>query len=152
MIERLKSEEFVELLRETFDRGQELTFTPSGRSMMPMLDGKDDKVTLSPKPERLKKYDCAFYLRPRTRQPVLHRMIGFTKNGGYIFSGDNQYVKEYGIADADILAVVTGFTHKRKERSLHSLRYRLYCIRIVFRKKPVALLARIYHRLKGTNT
>ena len=151
MTEQLKAAEFVELLRDTFDRGQELIFSPSGRSMRPMLDGVNDKVTLSPKPDRLRKYDCAFYLRPRTGQPVLHRMIGFTKDGGYIFSGDNQYVKEYGVTDDCILALMTSYTHKGKLRDLSALRYRLYCRWIVWKKKPIALLARIYHKLKREN-
>ena len=67
--------------------------------MLPMLDGENDTVTFAPKPERLKKYDVAFYQRGETGQLVLHRMIGFSKDGGYIFSGDNQFYYEYGVTD-----------------------------------------------------
>ena len=148
MTEHISFEEFTLLLQETFERGQELTFTPSGNSMKPMLDGVDDKVTFSPKPEHLKKYDVAFYRRPATGHLVLHRMIGLAPDGGYIFSGDHQNALEYGITDDDVLALMTAFTHKGKARSVHSLRYRIYSRLIVFKKKPRRFLSKIYHKLK----
>lgn len=140
--------EFVAVLKDTFARGQQLTFTPSGRSMKPMLDGKSDKVTFSPKPDKLKKYDIAFYQRPDTGQLVLHRVIGFTKDGGYIFSGDNQYWYEYGITDSDILALMTSFTHKGRERSIDSFSYALYCRLMLCRKRVRNFAARVYHKLR----
>lgn len=150
MSEQISFEEFSLLLGETFERGQELTFIPSGRSMLPMLNGTDDKVTFSPKPERLKKYDVAFYRRGRGEgaRLVLHRMIGFTRDGGYIFCGDNQYDFEYGVTDDDVLALMTSFTHRGRERSVRSLRYRIYSRRIVAKKKIRRLLSKIYHKLK----
>ena len=148
MSERISFEEFTLLLEDTFGRGQELTFTPSGCSMKPMLDGESDKVTFSPKPERLKKYDVAFYRRPSTGQLVLHRMVGFTPDGGYIFCGDNQYALEYGITDDDVLALMTAYTHGGRERSVHSLRYRLYSRAIVLRRKSRRSLSKLYHKLK----
>lgn len=116
--------------------------------MLPMLNGVDDKVTFSPKPDRLRKFDVAFYRRRDTGQLVLHRMIGFDADGGYIFSGDNQYCCEYGVTDGDVLALMTAFTHKGRERSVHSLRYRLYCRRIVLKKKARMSLSKLYHRIK----
>lgn len=148
MSERISFEEFTLLLQDTFDRGQELTFTPSGSSMLPMLDGVGDKVTFSPKPEHLKKYDVAFYRRSATGQLVLHRMIGYTADGGYIFCGDHQHTYEYGITDDDVLALMTGFTHKGKARSIRSPRYWVYSRRIVFQKKLRRFLSKIYHKLK----
>lgn len=147
MSERISFEEFTLLLSETFDRGQDLTFTPSGTSMLPMLNGVDDKVTFSPKPARLRKYDVAFYRRG-SGQLVLHRMIGFAPDGGYIFSGDNQYSYEYGVTDDDVLALMTSFTHRGKKRSVRSIGYRVYCRRIVCKKKVHRFLSKIYHKLK----
>ena len=147
MSEIIAPGEFLTILHETFDRGQKLIFTPTGSSMRPMLDGAEDKVTFSPKPEKLKKYDVAFYVRPATGQLVLHRMIGFDKAGGYIFSGDGQYAYEYGIKDEDILALMTSFTHKGREHSVNELGYRFYCRRMLLKKKFLNLLRRIYHRL-----
>ena len=149
MSEQISFEEFSELLNETFERGQELTFIPSGSSMRPTLNGVDDKVTFSPKPEHLKKYDVAFYRR-RDGHLVLHRMIGFTRDGDYIFCGDNQYAYEYGITDGDILALMTAYTHNGRQRSVRSLRYRAYSRYIVLKKKIRKLLSKIYHKLKHT--
>lgn len=135
MSERISSADFVAIMEEAFARGQELTFTPTGTSMLPMLNGLDDTVTFSPKPERLKKYDVAFYRRQKQDQLVLHRMVGFDKSGGYIFSGDGQYYYEYGISDDDILALMTSFTHKGKKYSVTDFSYKLYIRRMMLKKR-----------------
>ena len=114
--------------------------------MRPMLGGVSDSVTLSPKRARLSRYDVALYKRPKTGQLVLHRMIGYDKNGGYIFSGDGQYFKEYGITDEDIIAVMTAFTHNGKEHSVGEKGYRLYSRLIPLSKKPLRLTAGVYHK------
>ena len=51
MSEFIAPADFIAVMQESFDRGQDVTFTPSGNSMLPMLDGKKDQVTLSKKPE-----------------------------------------------------------------------------------------------------
>ena len=144
-------DEFVAVLQDTFARGQELTFTPTGVSMLPMLDGKNDKVTFSPKPDRLKKYDVAFYRRPENGQLVLHRMVGFTRDGGYIFSGDHQNYYEYGITDDDVLALMSSFTHKGQERSVKGFRYFIYCRLMLLKKNAIIFTRRIYHALFKKN-
>ncbi len=121
-------------MQEAFSRGQELTFTPTGKSMLPMLDGVNDTVTFSPKPDKLRKYDVAFYQRD-SGQLVLHRMVGFDKNGGYIFSGDGQYYYEYGIRDDNILALMTSFTHNGKNRDINEFFYRFYIRRMMIKKR-----------------
>ena len=120
---------------------------PSGTSMLPLLNGKTDKVTFSEKPERLKKYDVALYRRPHSGQLVLHRMIGFTKEGGYIFSGDHQYGFEYGITDADVLALMTAYTRGGRERSVTSFGYRVYCRAMLFTKRLYHLAVRVYRKV-----
>ena len=146
MSEHISNAEFVEALKDTFDRGQELIFTPSGVSMLPMLDGREDKVTFSPKPERPKKYDVLFYLRPTTGQLVLHRLVGFDKDGGYIFSGDGQYYFEHGIRYEDVLAIMSSFTHKGKQHDVGELSYRLY-IRFMMVKKLLRIGAGKLYRV-----
>ena len=148
MSESLTPGEFIVLLSDTFERGQLFTFVPSGNSMKPMLDGKRDKVTFSPKPEKLNKYDVALYLRPKSGQLVLHRMIGFDKNGGYVFSGDNQYTYEYGITDDDILAVLSYFTRNRKEICPDSPGYKAYIRSMMVKKRLMSSAAYIYHKVK----
>ena len=148
MSERISSADFVMILQEAFARGQELTFTPTGTSMLPMLDGREDTVTFSPKPERLKKYDVAFYCRPTSGQLVLHRMVGFDKSGGYVFSGDGQYYYEYGITDNDVLALMTSFTRKGKTYSLSDPSYRLYIRRMMLKKRLRILLGKVKRGIK----
>ena len=146
MSERFSPDEFVKQLGEAFDSGHDMIFIPTGGSMRPMLGGVSDSVTLSPKRGRLCKYDVALYKRPQTGQLVLHRMIGFDDQGGYIFSGDGQYFREYGIADEDILAVMTAFTHNGKEHKVGETGYRLYSRLIPLSKKPLRLTAGVYHK------
>lgn len=140
----ISSADFVEVMNECFQRGQCLTFTPSGVSMLPMLGGKNDNVTLSPKPERLKKYDVALYIRPKTNQLVLHRMIGFTNSGEYIFSGDNQYYYEYGVGDEKVLALMTAFRHDGKAFSPDDFLYKLYIRRMMLKKRLRIFAGRVY--------
>lgn len=147
MNEYISPEDFVAVMRESFDRGQALTFTPSGNSMLPMLDGKNDKVTFSQKPDKLKKYDVAFYVRRKTNQLVLHRMIGFTKDGAYIFSGDNQYYYEYGVGDDDVLALMTSFTHNGKDYQVSDFSYRFYIRRMMLKKRLRMVASKVYHKL-----
>ena len=147
MSKSISSEVFIELMQESFARGQDITFTPSGSSMLPMLNGNGDKVTLSPKPVHLNRYDVAFYRRPKSGQLVLHRIIGFTKDGGYILCGDNQYSYEYGIEDEHILAVMTGFTHNGKTYERNDFSYRFYIQKKKIKKRLRKLLSKIYHKL-----
>ena len=147
MSEVISPTEFVAVMQESLDRGQEFIFTPSGSSMRPMLDGKHDKVTFSRKSDRLKKYDVAFYVRRCTGQLVLHRMIGFTKGGEYIFCGDNQYDYEYGVGDDDVLALMTAFTHNGKTYSVNDLSYRFYIRRMMLKKRLRRFASKVYHKI-----
>ena len=144
--ELLAPEVFISVLQDTFADGRELSFIPSGNSMKPLLNGVSDKVTLSPKPDKLKKYDVALYLRPRSGQLVLHRMVGFTADGGYVFSGDAHYDYEYGITDDDVLALMTAYTRGGVERSVHSPRFFLYSRCMLMKKKLRMFASKVYHR------
>ena len=149
MSEHISPSDFLEVLSESFKRGQDVVFTPTGTSMLPMLDGENDKVTFSPAPEKLRKYDVAFYKRRKTDQLVLHRMVGFDKDGSYIFSGDNQDYYEYGVEDKDILALMTSFTHNGKKHSITDFSYRFYSRRMLLKKRIRILLSKIYRKLRG---
>ncbi len=147
MSDHISNVDFIEVMQECFQRDQSVVFTPSGVSMLPMLGAEDDYVTLSPKPNRLKKYDVALYVRPKTQQLVLHRMIGFTKAGDYIFSGDNQYYYEYGIGEEDVLALMTAFRHNGKDILPNDLAYRRYIRRMMLKKRFHMLLRKGYRRI-----
>lgn len=150
MSERISNEVFVEVMNEAFCRGQQLKFTPSGSSMLPMLDGVNDTVTFDKMPERLKKYDVAFYRRD-SGQLVLHRVVGFAEDGSYIFSGDNHYYYEYGITDDHVLALMVAFTHKGKTHQVSDLSYRFYIRRMMLKKRLRIFAANVYHQLFKRN-
>ena len=56
---------------------------------------------------------------------VLHRKVGEDENG-YVMCGDNQWVREHGITDKNIIGEVAFITRKGKTFSVGSRRYRLY--------------------------
>ncbi len=115
----------IDLILEKLEMGGTVTFTLNGTSMLPMLrDGKD--IVVLKKPEgRLHLFDVPLYRR-ENGQFVLHRVIDFGKDGSYVMCGDNQFSKEKGIKDGQILAVMTGFHRKGKAYTPNSLRYRAY--------------------------
>ena len=51
------------LIREELSAGKSVRFSPRGVSMLPMLRPGMDTVTISPPPEKLKKYDLPLYRR-----------------------------------------------------------------------------------------
>lgn len=114
--------------------------------MLPMLDGATDTVTFAPPPDRLKKYDVAFYRRRKTGQLVLHRVVKVCKDGSYVFSGDGQYYFEPGIVHADILALTVAFTHNGKSHTPADFSYRLYIRRMMLKKRLRMFAVKVYHR------
>ena len=144
MSEHISNREFLAVMKEAFKRGQELKFTPSGSSMLPMLDGESDTVTLGAKPDRLKKYDVAFYRRA-SGQLVLHRVVKVSRDGTYVFCGDNQYGYEPGVKHEDILALMTAFSRGGKDRQTTNPSYRFYIHRMMAKKRLRRCLGRVYH-------
>ncbi len=117
-------DEMIPLIVERLNIGGNVSFTPMGVSMYPMLRNGVDKVVLSPAPKKLKKYDIPLYRRSNGKY-VLHRVVGVGEK--YICIGDNQYKPEKNIEHSQIIAVVTSFTRKGKEYSVDHHGYKLYC-------------------------
>ena len=123
-----------------------------GSSMMPMLRQNRDVMIIESVSGRLKKYDCPLYKRADGKY-VLHRILKVREND-YVIAGDHCTKKEYGITDADIIGVLTGFIRDGKvistENKLYKLYYHLWCDLFYIR---VAILsvksraARVVHRL-----
>ena len=118
-------EDMIPLMLERLEAGYEVTFSPYGTSMLPMLRQGRDTVTLRAPSGRLSKYDLPLYRRDNG-QYVLHRVVRVGET--YACMGDNQFVLEEGIREDQILAVCTAVTRKGKRQSLSSLRWRIYAV------------------------
>ena len=71
--------------------------------MQPTIS-EGDKVTLSAV-NKLSKYDIVLFFT-NEQKPVLHRIIGLSKDGKYTMRGDSQAVKEKNITRENIIAKV----------------------------------------------
>ena len=115
----------IDIIEEKLRSGGTVTFTPSGESMLPMLRDGKDVVVLSKPRGRLRLYDVPLYRR-ENGQFVLHRVIDFDSDGSYVMCGDNEFRREHGIRDSQIIGVLIAFHRKGKPYRVDSLRYRLY--------------------------
>lgn len=114
------------LIEKYINENGEFIATPVGTSMWPMLRHRRDTVHLVKyNGEGLKKYDLPVYKRADGDQ-VMHRCIKSGKNG-YVMCGDNQHRKEYGITDAQIIAVAKGFYRDEKYIPIDNFFYKVYC-------------------------
>ena len=130
------------LMKELLASGKDVSFSPMGISMLPMLRQGIDTVTLSPLPEKLKKYDLPLYQRLDGKY-ILHRVV--EAGDTYTCIGDNQFVYETGLTHDQMIALVTGFSRGDREYSVTDWRYRLYC-RLWDHSRPVRHFC---HRAKG---
>lgn len=115
----------MDIIIEKLDSGGTVTFTPNGTSMLPMLRDGQDIVVLKKPEGRLHLFDIPLYRR-KSGQYVLHRVIDFCRDGSYVLCGDNQFKKEKGIRDDQVIAVVIAFSRKGKVYSSETIRYRIY--------------------------
>lgn len=121
----VRLDDMMPLIRERLEQGQKVHFSPRGTSMLPMLRQGRDTVILSPLPQRkLKKFELPLYQR-RDGQYVVHRIVKAGEQ--YTCIGDNQLQLEPGLAQEQMIALVTGFTRGGKEHSVEELTYRIYC-------------------------
>ena len=119
----LTLDDMMPTIRQTLAQGKNVTFTPGGISMLPMLRPNKDSVTLSPLPRQLKKYDLPLYRRDNG-QYVLHRVVKVGKT--YTCIGDNQFYREPGLRHDQMIGIVTEFVRDGKRIPVTDLPYRLY--------------------------
>ena len=130
--------DLIDVITEKLEAGGTVTFTPHGESMLPMLRDGEDVVVLSKPKGRLKLFDLPLYRRANGTF-VLHRVIDFDNDGSYVMCGDNQFRKEHGIKDSDIIGVVTAFYRKGKPYTTQSFLYRTY-VNFWYYTRPVRRL------------
>lgn len=116
-------EEIEPVIKEKIENGGTVQLPITGTSMLPLLVWGRDSVEIV-KCENAKKGDIIFYRRDDGHF-VLHRIVGKDEKG-YILCGDNQWVKEYGIQNRHIIAVVSTITRNGKKFSISKLSYRIY--------------------------
>lgn len=118
-------DDIIDIISEKLSNGGTVTFTPKGKSMLPMLRDGEDVVVLSKPKGRLHLFDIPLYKRSNG-QYVLHRIVDFDADGSYVLCGDNQFELEHGIKDSEVIGVVTAFYRKGKAYSVNSMKYRFY--------------------------
>ena len=124
-----------------------LTYSNVGRSMLPLLRQGKDLFTLQKKGDaRCKTGDVVLYRRPPDRY-VLHRVVEVLPES-YVILGDNCLNREYGITDANILGVMTGFVRNGKEYRVSDFSYRLYSAFWMRTEKPRIFLKGMRRRLR----
>lgn len=116
--------EMLPVIEEMLSVDGMVTFIPEGTSMLPIIVGGRDSVTLKKPEGRLQKYDACLYRRENGGF-VLHRVIK-VRPDSYVMSGDNQYVKEKGITDEQIIGILVSVNKNGKEICCNGFFFRLY--------------------------
>ena len=117
-----------------------LAATAKGSSMLPCIRPGRDVLVLE-KPEcSPKKHDVILYGR-KNGTYILHRILEIGEKG-YVLCGDNQYKKESGVKESQILGVLKGFYRGEKYIDCEAdKKYRcfvkIWCASIRFRKIAV---------------
>lgn len=110
---------------EELEKRGRLVYKNVGTSMLPLIRQGKDIIVISKPEGRLKKYDVPLYRRD-SGQYVLHRILKVREND-YVTCGDNQWRREYGVTDGQIIGLLTSVVRGgRKEIPVTSRAYRLY--------------------------
>lgn len=118
-------QELLPFIEEALNNNKTFTIPITGTSMLPLLVEGRDTVTIKKCETTLKKGDLPLYRR-QDGSFVLHRVVSVDADGTYTMCGDNQFLKEKGIAHTAIIGVVTAITRNGKTFSVDSKKYRLY--------------------------
>lgn len=95
-----------------------------GDSMIPLIKQGRDLMVIKALKRPPKKYDAVLYKRENGNY-IMHRIVG-KNSDGFILCGDNQYDKEYGIKNEQILGLLTGVIRDGKEIKTDSYAYKFY--------------------------
>jgi hypothetical protein len=115
--------ELYPIMKEQLESGGTVQLPITGTSMLPLLVWGRDSVELI-KADSYNIGDIIFYRRDDGHF-VLHRIVG-KDDKGYVLCGDNQWIKETGILDHHIIAVVKSITRNKKRIDVNNFTYKLY--------------------------
>lgn len=144
--ENVGYEKIMPLIVSQLESGGTVCIKPYGTSMLPLIRQGKDEVVLEKHTQKAKRYDILFYRR-KNGQFVLHRVVKFDKNGGYIIRGDHQFEYEYGITDDDVIAVVKEIRRDGKCIRRGSLLFFKWATWGAFSFRMMHYLRKIKHRL-----
>ena len=141
-------EELYPIIKEQIENGGTVKLPITGTSMLPLLvQGRDFVVLKACKKAEIN--DIIFYRRDNGAF-VLHRIIGIDDKG-YILCGDNQWVKEYGIKDHNIIGVVTEIHRDGKTIEINDKKYVKYYkrwLKLLPIRKPLIRILTILRAIK----
>ena len=100
-----------------------LLYTNVGGSMLPFLREKKDIIEICPVQRKIKKYEVVLY--KKSNKYILHRCIS-SSSAGYVFAGDHNTFKEYGVKDEDIIGVMTRVVRNGRSIYPSNLLYKVY--------------------------
>lgn len=110
---------------EELNRHGSFIFTNVGISMMPLLRQHKDLFKIEKKTDkRGRKYDVVLIKRA-SGQYVLHRILK-VRDKDYVLCGDNQFHREYGVTEDQILGVMTEVIRDGQSISVEDKKYQLY--------------------------
>ncbi len=119
-----KLEALMPVISERLEAGGQVTFSPWGVSMLPLLAPGRDSVTLEKPNRAFLKNDMIFYRRANG-QFVLHRIERVKTDGMLVLRGDNQWYKE-SVNPINVLGIVVEFTRKGKVSKCRGFKYAFY--------------------------
>lgn len=132
--------DMLPLIKETLIVGGSFEFIPNGESMLPLIRGGKDSVTLSPLPEKLSSGDIILYER-ENGQAVLHRVI-WERKGEFYFCGDHQACAERGIRRETMVGIVSEIKKDGRTISVREdAEYKKYVKRTLLKKRILCVLS-----------
>ncbi|MBP3362174.1 MAG: S24/S26 family peptidase [Clostridia bacterium] len=140
-------EAMLPVMQEQLRAGGSFCFGPKGVSMLPLIHQGKDTVMIAPISGKLKKYDIPLYRRANG-QFVLHRVVAVRKDG-YVMCGDNQYVREYGVKDEQLIGVLAEIRTPEKIIKVTDAEYKKYCKKRVRRQFVRGKLSVLKRRMKN---
>ena len=110
--------------RELLARDGRVVYTNRGDSMRPLIREGKDLLVIERMRGRPKKYDVPLYQRD-SGEYVLHRILA-VRADGYVLCGDNQWRREFGVREDQMLGLLTAVIRDGKEISMTAPKIQLY--------------------------